>query len=54
MQEQLNKKDSYYNIDYWINDYQDNEQVLKELKHMKEHLYNDREYYASLSYLISL
>ena len=51
MQEQLNKKDSHFNIDYWIRENQNNQKVLEELNYMKEYFDNDREYYASLSYL---
>jgi hypothetical protein len=54
MEEQLNKKDRYFNIDFWIKEYSNNKQIIDELKYMKKHINNDKEYYASLNYLVSV
>jgi len=54
MKEQLYKKDKFFNIDYWIRKYSNNKQVIEELNHMKKHINNDMEYYASLNYLASI
>lgn len=49
--EQLNKKDSIFNIDFYIQKYKDNQIIYKELLNMKDNINNDKEYYASLNYL---
>jgi hypothetical protein len=49
--EQLQKKDTVFTIDFYIEKYKGNELVLKELKNMKLNTDNDIEYYASLNFL---
>jgi len=51
--EQLFNKDKIFNIDVFINIYKENQKILDELIHMKKNIDNNREYYASLEYLIS-
>jgi len=51
MIEQLHKKDSKFNIDYYIKEYKNSTIIYNELLNMKDNINNDKEYYASLNYL---
>ncbi|MFY4807903.1 hypothetical protein ACOTVK_05010 [Aliarcobacter butzleri] len=50
-QEQLQKKDKIFTIDFYIKKYKDNKLILNELKNMKQNISNNAEYYASLNFL---
>lgn len=50
-QEQLQKKDKIFTIDFYIKKYKDNKLILNELKNMKQNISNNTEYYASLNFL---
>ena len=49
--EQLQKKDTVFTINFYIEKYKDNELVLNELNNMKQNIDNEPEYYASLNFL---
>lgn len=49
--EQLQKKDKVFTIDFYIKKYQGNDLILNELKNMKLNVDNNMEYYASLNFL---
>ncbi|QKJ23231.1 hypothetical protein [Poseidonibacter lekithochrous] len=49
--EQLNKKDSVFTIDFYLDKYKENKLVYKELLNMKNNKSNNKEYYASLNFL---
>jgi hypothetical protein len=50
-QEQLQKKDKIFTIDFYIKKYKNNKVILNELRNMKLHIDCNKEYYASLNFL---